>query len=535
MTRTSLAWLLSLLVVAACGAGGAAGDEAAASAAPTPGGAGGGAGSSGTGADAGLPPEKEIEDNFVSPVATGRFVWVANPASGRVAYIDATSLVVRIVEAGNAPTHLAGIPGSGDTALVLNVLSRDATLLHAEGGALTTRSLAVPSGGNGWAVSGDGRYAIAWTDAARETAPDPLDGYQDVTVLDLAATGADASTALTVGYRPVSVSFDSAGTRAFVVTQDGVSVISLTGPKTVTKNVKIADGAAESTDTRDVAITKDGAYALVRREKTKGIVIVSLDDGKKTTIPLPALATDLDLSPDGSLAIAVLRDTSQVALLPIPAVLSDPNAVKLVTVGTGADVIGSAVLAKESPVAFLYSSAAKSPVLTLLDTSAPTSGTRAILLRAPVAGVFPAIGAPHAVVLHDQPPTDANGKPSTQYKAGFSLVPVAQDLPAKIQGLASVPVAVAIAPKGDRAIVATGTEKAGPWAAYVARLPAQQIDAFDLASPPTSVGIVPEADRAYVAQKHPDGRITFISLSTGELRTLTGFELASQVVYGNGN
>src|SRR5262245_21713974 len=68
-------------------------------------------GASGT-ADGGtnLPPETEVDSSFEVPVATGRFVWVANPQSGRVAYVDAATMVVRTVEAGNGPTYLAPLP-----------------------------------------------------------------------------------------------------------------------------------------------------------------------------------------------------------------------------------------------------------------------------------------------------------------------------------------------------------------------------------------------------------------------------------------
>ena len=52
-------------------------------------------------------PEKEVESDYEAPVATGHFVWVANPKSGRVAYVDAASLQVKTVEAGNAPTFVA--------------------------------------------------------------------------------------------------------------------------------------------------------------------------------------------------------------------------------------------------------------------------------------------------------------------------------------------------------------------------------------------------------------------------------------------
>jgi hypothetical protein len=40
---------------------------------------------------------------------------------------------------------------------------------------------------------------------------------------------------------------------------------------------------------------------------------------------------------------------------------------------------------------------------------------------------------------------------------------------------------------------------------------------------------VPDANKAFVAQRHPEGRITFIDLETGEPRTMTGFELIAKV------
>ena len=49
------------------------------------------AGTTGSGGSGGapLPPETELESSYEVPVATGQFIWVANPQSGRVAYVDA--------------------------------------------------------------------------------------------------------------------------------------------------------------------------------------------------------------------------------------------------------------------------------------------------------------------------------------------------------------------------------------------------------------------------------------------------------------
>jgi DNA-binding beta-propeller fold protein YncE len=528
-TRVPPIWIaiVALPLVHACGSGAEDGgiysdgfDPGSDVPAGTSTGSGGGGGA--------LPPEEELESAYGAPVATGRFVWIANPTSGRVAYIDAATLSIRVVEAGHAPTFLAPVPDpSDDVAIVLNVLSRDATVLREAVGALTTTTLEVPSGGNGWAVSPDGRYALAWTDARLVEAPDPIDGYQDVTVLDLTA-GAERSTALTVGYRPVAVGFDEASSRAFAVTQDGITVIDLGEAPAVTANVKLSDEPVSDAGTRDVAITPDGALALVRREGEALVSVFSLPDGARTDVVLSAPATDLDLSRDGRVAVVVVRDTSEVLLLEVPEIATDPEARKTLSITTGGP-IGSASLASDGPEAFFYTNALANPVLTVVDTSADDPAPRAILLRAPILAVFPTADAAHAIVLHD--PFELSG--GSKYPSALSVVPVAADLPAKILGLDAPPISVAIAPAGHRALVAVGDAQTGVFELAVASLPSLEVDVLPLASKPLSAGIVAAVDKGYVAQEHPDGRITFVDFATGEARTLTGFELASEVVTGS--
>jgi hypothetical protein len=506
------------------------GDFAGADEALSPSGGGGGAtqgGDPGGGSGGGLPAEEELESNFLSPVATGRFVWVANPSSGRVAFLDAESLAVQLIEAGNGPTHLAPLPSleGADRTLVLNVLSLDATVLSAKDGVLTARTLAVPSGGNTWAVDGSGRYALAWTDASKIPGADPLDGFQDLTVLDLVN---DSSTALSVGYRPVAVAFAQDSSRAFVVTQDGIAVVTLGDAPAVSKNLPLTD-APQGATTRDVVITPDGALALVRLEGATAVTVVKLGDGSRSEVELGGVVTDLDLAPGGQVAVAVVRELGKVALLRLPEIADDGAALTELTVGTGENVVGSAALAAQSPVAFLYSNAASNPLLTTVDVSADLPEPRSVLLRAPVGAVFPTQDAVGAVVVHTKAPEGS----TSSYKAALSVVRVADQLPPKIVGLEAPVTAVAVSPTGDHALVAVGDEKAGPWRAALIKLKTQQVIELALPSPPIAAGIVPEVKRGYVAQKHPEGRITFIDLETGEARTLTGFELAAQVVYGD--
>jgi hypothetical protein len=447
-------------------------------------------------------------------------IWVANPKSGRVALVDATTLSIRTVEAGNAPTYVAQVPArSVDTILVLNVASQDATLLEATPQAIKATTFPTAAQANAMAFSSDGRFAIAWTDATKLAAPPPkTDGFQDLAVLDLQA---GTSTVLAVGYRPVTVGFAEGSPRAYAVTQDGVSLIDLTAAPIVKKNVALSTDPVNDPGTRDVFVTRDGTRAFVRRDGSSAITTVSLDTGALADITLSGAVTDMDVTDTGDRAVAVVRDTSEVAVFPV----ADPAAKTSVTV-TG-ETIGSVSLSPGGTKALLYTNAIAIESFTILDLGALTAPSpfRTVRLHSPVLGIFSSPDAQYAVVLHDATsgPTGAPG--------AFSVVSIAQDLPAKIQALLAKPTAVAV--QNDRAIVAERDDTQQVFGAYLARMPELRVDRYELASPPIAVGLIPAANRAYVAQQHPDGRITFIDLESGVARTLTGFELSSRIVDGS--
>ncbi len=551
----------------------------------------GGAATGGSGGTAGLPPEQELESSFRSPVATGKFVWTANPDSGRIALVDATSLEVHTVEAGFGPTYLAAIPDPNDPnasqAIVINVKSEDATVLRAStNGDVTTETVELHPGANSWALSKGGHWAIAWTDAKNVPNADPTQGFQDITVVDLSGTA--TATRLSVGYRPTRIFLSDDESRAFAITEPGVSVIELDsslGPM-VAKDVPVTDDPLENPASRDVSITPDGSYALVRRDGSPDVGIVSLADGTRVTVTLSGPVTDLDLSEDGSRMVAVVRTpgspepadagtpdagtpdaapaatdagadgsieageggpaeggsteggtadaappppakSSEVFVLPIPGILTAPS--QYDTVSIDGETVGSASVAPNGKVAVLYTNAIANDHLTLLDIATGTSYLeyRTVALKAAVKAAFVAEDGTHAVALLSP------GSGST--KAGaFSLVPIANVLPPKIQGTDAPPMSVAIAPApSTRAVVTTRDDAKKIYGAYLARMPQLQVDRIELPSPPLATGMVPVANVAFVAQEHPEGRITFIDLNDGKARTLTGFELGAKVVDGN--
>lgn len=548
------------------------------------------------------PPEVEAESSYEAPIATGRFVWIANPRSGRVAYVDASTLAVDSVEAGNAPTYVAPVPGASDAVIVLNVLSQDATYLRATSvpvaatgaSAATTAtkltSVMIPHlspRANAWAVSADGRWALAWADVRRVAAAslggmlapaDELEGFQDVTVIDLAATPPVATT-VAVGYRPVSIAFSDDLTRAFAVTEDGVSVIALppvavagaagaaaaaaTVPKVI-RDVSIDSGLSS----RDAALATDVSIssasgvnrAIVRRDGFAEVRVVNLDTGDTVVLPLDGPATDLDVTPDGSKAVAVVRQSASVYVIPLGAEAPTPDAVVKTTIA-GA-IIGSVVLTADDATAILYSNAIASDRLEVLDLA--TGESHELRTHAGVLSVFPTPDAKYAVVLHRDSGTGGAGAgtggagtggagtggagggssggggatdlgpppPPPRPGKAFSILPLDGSRSGRIQGTEAVPQSIGVGPASDRVLVTIRDDAAAVYAVYVASIPSLEVQRFALASPPTAAGVVAAAARGYVSQDHPEGRITFIPFDGSSLRTITGFELGARVVDG---
>jgi hypothetical protein len=573
--RTFFHWRsvsVCVLVVggAGCGAIGASADES-----PTSGPSNGSADTSGTGsggssslgtnptgspiiADAAaiVAPEKEVEKAFEAPVATGHYVWAANPKTGRVALINSETFQVKTVAAGEGPTYIAAIPGAGDKAIVINVLSSDATYLsQGADGKLDQKTYALSKGStaNAWAVSPDGHYAIAWTDVSRVPKPDKKEGFQEIFIIDL--TGPGSAVRQSVGFRPSSISFAADPPRAFAVTDDGISVVDLAMPNTPVKRIKYplapaamvpppeeadaanGNGGADAASPveagadvkvtpvaiapgkADVSITPEGSFAIIRRDNSPNVDVVDLAKETSWTLKLSGWITDLDLADTGMSAVAVVRSASSVSVLPVPGTAQGtPGEIKI-----EGEIIGSVVIAPQGKIALLYTNAVPSSRLTVLNLDDHKYDV--IDLHAPVLSVFPSPTAQHAIVIHDSQKGLLSGKPGA-----FSVVPLSGASSPVIRTTDAPPMTVSLSPKGDRAIIPARDTAQRIYLTYLAHLSSGIVDRYELASPPTAAGFVGEDGQAFIAQDHPEGRVTFIDPTSGQVRTITGFELGASVI-----
>lgn len=511
------------------------------------------------------PVEQELEDTFRVPVATGRFVWTANPESNRVALIDATTFSVAALDAGFGPTHLAALPSpvaERNGVIVINAASNDAMVFLAKDTSDVVASSPLPIHGsaNAWAVSKSGRWAIAWTNAAGVATADPTEGFQDVSVIDLAdyPEVEPSVVRLSVGYRPTRLVFSEDEQRAFAVTEPGVSVIELSddGGSRVERDVVVSDAPAA-----EVEIAPSGRLAWVRQTNSATVNLVDLETGERAPLVLPDVVTDLDISLDASFAVAVCRGgvapvpsgaggaagaaglagagaggeagavpgeggqgagsgfgDSTIVVLPMPATFAEPEARLMVSLP---EVVGSVVVPAVGSEVLLYTNAVDSDRLTILNVA--DASWRTIELKAPVRALFASPDAKHAVALLAPPAGSA--------KAGaFSLISVARELPPKLQGTIAPTLGVAVS--NGNAIVTTLAEAGGISEAFLGSFPSFRLETLELPSAPRASGILVDANVGYVAQAHPEGRMTFMDLSDGKARTLTGFELGVKVVDG---
>lgn len=492
-----------------------------------PGASGGSSSAGGNGGGGGtppvvVPPEVEIEDSFLAPVVTGKYVFSANPRSGRVAVIDAETYAVQLFNAGFGPKYLTAIPGERG-AIVINELSHDTTLFRLEGGEVSVSEppLPVHDGANAWAVSSDGRFAVAWTRVDREQKLDPTRGSQDISVLDLEGS---RSTRLSVGFRPTQLVIDDASRNAYVVSDDGVSVVELGDEPRVTLLARVSEDPLEEPAARDVSILPDGSFAVVRVEGSSQLRLVDLT--REDAIEFYDLGTpisDVDLSRDGTLALAAVPGYREVVLVPIPPPVDSGQFERITIAG---EIPSSVALSNDAELALIYQNGADNSHLTILDLR-PEMGRalRTVDVKGPVSAAFAAPGAQTAVAL--QRPM-AGSK-----KAGlFSGVPTLEKRAAKIVGTDAAPSALAFDADGNFALVTVGSEKTELYGVYRVRLDTLQEDFLELASPPSigATGIVEQAQRGFVAQQHPEGRITFIELESARAHTITGFELAARIV-----
>jgi hypothetical protein len=487
-----------------------------------------------------LPDEVETALDLGLPQASKNYVYATNPEAGKVVIIHAETLTIRTVEAGVRPTYLKTLANTDD-AIVLNAGSDDATVIRSPA-APRTHTVPVVRGANSIGVTPDGAHAVAWFDSEAPGATPGSGSFQDVTVIAL-ADGNDQTVDMTVGFRPRAVMFSADSTKAYVVTEDGVSILDFADVDAGGSNIAplVTLGPDVDQQAADVAVTPDGRYALAREPGASDLRLVDLRDGRVRSLDVATIpgvkessaaveVNDLDLAPNGAFALAVLRNQRAVLRIPVPGGFDDKGEITIAVIA--GEIIGSAAIAPTSDRALVYTTAKDEERITVLDLDVG-GDVRTVALRKSIRAVAIAPDGETALIVHDKlpgSPDEAGLDPDVSIDRAHGYSVLRLDTGAvKLQVTKTAPGAFTLVPDSSFLFMLFRDDGAGVRAVHQVAMDSFLVTPFPLGSPPISVGAVPASMRVFVNQEHPDGRITFIDWISGDARTVTGYELNSTI------
>jgi hypothetical protein len=507
-----------------------------------------------------LPPEMEMQLDLQLPQASLNYVYAANPEAGNVAVIDAKTQAIHTVEAGVHPTYLQTLTGT-DGVIVLNVGSSrqsasepTASVIRTREGTSTAIEIPVVTGANAIGVAPDGKHAVVYFNGSFASTGGGSGSFQDVSVLVLSEDGTtDRAINMTVGFRPRALFFASNSARAFVVTEDGVSVLDFAqiqrdGPGIA----RLVTFGTIDVRALDVAITPDGRFALARAEEQSLLHLVELSgnaaprtvnlatayeapamDADAGTEALPVVVTDLDVLPDGNTAVAVLRNQRALLTLPLPGGFEDPSLATTIPVGN--EVVGSVTVSGDAKYALLYTTALdeiERLTIVELGSSAPP---RTVALRKAVQAVAFTPDNENALITHKRAPGNPEEPGITPDQKldrsfGYSLLRVGTG-DVKLQRTESALGPNVMVPDSSYLFILFRNDEASLREVHRVSLSSFLVDPItQLENPPISIGVAPASQSVFINLRHPDGRMTFIDWNNPTtVKTVTGFELNSRI------
>jgi YVTN family beta-propeller protein len=473
-----------------------------------------------------FPPEDEQSANYMAPQGSGRYVFIADENNDSVVVVDSETLDIQVVEVGARPTQVVPLGEDSGRVAVINLDSDEVTLLQVDStGEVAMENLPVRPDTNAVAPSPDGRYVIAFHDPMFTVESGAPSTDQEISVLTT-TPGQEGSVPMSVGIHPWQVIYNDDATRAYVVSEAGIDIIDLSdlGAEDNPSIVSPFESGTYDSKTADIEITPDGSLALARKTESSDLVAVSLDvnQGEKRVYSLQAVPTDLDIASDGSFGVLVLRSLNQVAVfnLPLP---EDPQTDPFTYIDLGEKVVGIATLTPDGNHMLLHTTTAGDEEdkqrLTLLSFENDAWETNSVVLEREIRAVVAGVDSKTAIVVHQ--PINAY---EDELPYSYSLVDL-PNLKYKFQQILVEPGQLLLTPDGEFGFLlletATSTD--------IINLTNFIVDPQKLGSPPTAAGYAAETDKVFIAQDHPAGRMTFIGVHDGSVKTVTGYYLNDEI------
>jgi len=470
--------------------------------------------------------DSEAEDDFLAlePAQTDVFVFIANPGRGTVTRVNVFTQEVRTTQVGNNPSTVTVAPDYSN-AVVFNKGSDSVSIIDSL--SLDVLEVGVRDNFNRMKMSPQGSWVGLFHDKRAEEDGDPVEeGIQSFNEVSFVSVPDGVHHAMAVGFNPREIQFTKDDTLAVVVSDEAVALVDLTSEKLIPRIIDITMGATDPPPAEEVVINPTGTYAFVRQFGATDLLVVDLATESIETVNIGTNPTDLDLSPDGSIAVVVSRSSQELYVLdadaPLetaPQVLSLPESLYL----------GSLLFDPVGEQALIYTTASNTPYYAVWDLE------NEITLRPlakPVRSMSITPTGESVMVIHtkeDAPDADPNGY---FYDAwALSLIDLGDfrqntlKLPAETTGYAN-------STNGIHGYFIMDGVKLLAQVDYDTLLYEQ----INLKSDPVYVGVLPDLDPedgdeppAWASQEHELGRLTFFDPDDGSVETITGFELNSRI------
>ncbi|HHO51506.1 MAG TPA: hypothetical protein ENK18_11675 [Deltaproteobacteria bacterium] len=468
------------------------------------------------------PPESEEDVRLLAPAQTDVYVFVANPERDTITRVHVPTLSVDTTSVGSEPRLVQTTPDYR-TAVVFNRGDDSVTLVDAE--TLDKTTVDVRSHLNELVLSPDGSHAVLWHNAAREEDDDPVPGgLQSFNEVSFVRVETGEHFPMAVGFNPRMVRFTPDSSLAVVVADAYLATIDLTAETLQAKLIELVPELVDPPVAEEVIVAADGSFAWVRQFGATELLVVDLLTGGINTLPAGDNPTDLDLSADGTEAIAVARGSRELWIYEADAPQLPPRVLSL---PQGAPY-GSLLMDPSGDQGILYTTASLVEQFAVWDRA--TDEIRERSLVKPVDGVAINPTGESLLVFHTLE-DGLNTEPV--FSGSWALTLVALD------DLRSNPLLLPAEPTG----YAHGTD--GAWGFFVMEerpylevldYHTQLHTELTLRSLPSFVGVLPDLDPgdgdsppAWISQQHELGRISFYDPDEQSLETLTGFELNSEI------
>ncbi len=461
--------------------------------------------------------ESEVEDDFLSlqPATTNVYVFVANPNRNTVSRINVDDLSVLTTDVGVDPS-VVETTDDYTMAVTFNEGGDSVTIIDAA--TLETTEIEVRDNFNQMKMSPDGNWIICYHDADAEdsSASGGAQSFNEVSLVNLST---HEHTAMVVGFNPRDVQFSADSSMAVVVSDAYLAVIDLLEAAPSPNRIQISEDLIDPPLAEEVLLVPDGTYAFVRQFGATELVVVDILTELVDWVEVGENPTDIDVTPDGSQAVAVARGSGELWVYDLADPYSEAEVIEL----PPDEVFGSVLMSPDGSKGLLYSTATGVSRFASWDRHAedPEEAIEILSLVKPVKSMAVSPTGGTALVFHD----DSNGEDvdsSSPFYGEYALTMIdLSDFFANPLLLPAEPTGYADTADGETGFFVMDGESYLEILHYDSLL----YDEVELKSSPVHLGVLPETRTAYISQEHDLGRISFYNVDDAELETITGFEL----------